>query len=264
MTAKTVDPAEAALAQVRGLCLAYPSAEEKISHGAPSFKAGGARGRMFVTFVDHHHDDGRLAIWVKSTPDVQRRLVRAHPERFFVPPYVGVNGWLGARLDLAGTDWIEIALLVEDAWLSVAPKNPGKVATSAPAVRKKPPARATTDAAVARGAYEKLAAWGAELPDAECAREAVHATWRVRKKAFAYFLDNHHGDGIVAVCVRVPLAEARTMIAADPKRLYSPAYIGPRGWLGVRLDTARVDWTFVARLVAESHRKVAPASTRTR
>jgi phosphoribosylglycinamide formyltransferase-1 len=81
----------------------------------------------------------------------------------------------------------------------------------------------------------------------------------VRKKVFAYFLDNHHGDGIIAACVKVnPRAHAR-LIGSAPKRFFSPAYIGSRGYLGMRLDTGRVDWRDVAARVRASYRSAAPA-----
>jgi len=51
---------------------------------------------------------------------MQRMLVEADPERFFVPPYVGHRGWLGMRLDRA-FDWEELAGMVEDAHAEVAP-----------------------------------------------------------------------------------------------------------------------------------------------
>ena len=64
---------------------------------------------MFLNFVDDHHADGRLAVWCKSTLEEQRRLVADDPEHFFVPPYVGVRGWVGMRLDRPGTDWIGLS-----------------------------------------------------------------------------------------------------------------------------------------------------------
>jgi predicted DNA-binding protein (MmcQ/YjbR family) len=84
------------------------------------------------------------------------------------------------------------------------------------------------------------------LPGAERRLSGSHATFLVRKKVFAYFLDDHHGDGIVDRARR------------DPKRYYLPAYIGPRGWFGLRLDRGRVDWREVASVVERSYRLTAP------
>src|ERR1700716_1993062 len=90
-----LSPAEAALERVRSTCLAFPEADEKISHGAPTFHV---RGKLFVMFADNHHKDGRLAIWCKAPPGSQSTLVASDPARFFVPPYVGVQGWVGVIL----------------------------------------------------------------------------------------------------------------------------------------------------------------------
>jgi phosphoribosylglycinamide formyltransferase-1 len=115
----------------------------------------------------------------------------------------------------------------------------------------------TTDPKTARQALERLTKICLALPQAECERESRHATFRFRKKVFAYFLDNHHGDGIVAACVRGDSREHARLIASAPKRFFSPAYIGPRGYLGVRLDTGRVDWKDVAARVGASYGRVA-------
>ena len=49
-------------------------------------------------------------------------LVGADPERFFVPPYVGHKGWVGARLD-GRPDWDEVAALVRRSYRLIAPKR---------------------------------------------------------------------------------------------------------------------------------------------
>ena len=55
-----------------------------------------------------------------STTELARALVEADPERFFVPPYVAHQGWLGVRLD-RGLHLDELAGIVEDAYAEVAP-----------------------------------------------------------------------------------------------------------------------------------------------
>ena len=252
-------PSDLAYARVREICLRFPAAEEKLSHGAPSFHV---RGRMFLMFVDNHHRDGRLAVWCKSTLDEQRRLVASTPARFFVPPYVGVKGWVGVVVDPNVADWIELSILTEHAWASVAPPRvlrEGQVSDGKPP----PPAaqRVTTDATVAREALDRLTALCLALPGATCERDSRHATYRVKKKVFAYFLDNHHGDGIVAACVKGDKREHARLIAAEPKRYYLPAYIGARGYLGIRIDSKRVDWKGVAERIAAAYRRAAGTHT---
>lgn len=89
-----------------------------MSHGQPTFFVGGKTA--FVMFMDNHHNDGRLALWCAATPEIQQMLIRSSPERFFVPPYVGYRGWVGVRLD-RDLPWTDIAGLIEDAFLTVAP-----------------------------------------------------------------------------------------------------------------------------------------------
>jgi predicted DNA-binding protein (MmcQ/YjbR family) len=96
------------------------------------------------------------------------------------------------------------------------------------------------------------------LPEASRRDQGSHSAFLVRKKIFAYYLDNHHGDGIVAVSCKAPPGENAELAALDPGRFYVPAYIGPRGWVALRLDNPRVDWGEVAELVADSYRLVAP------
>ena len=50
---------------------------------------------------------------------------------------------------------------------------------------------------------ERLSAVCLALPGATRELQGDHASFRVKKKVFAYFLNNHHGDGIVAVCAKV-------------------------------------------------------------
>lgn len=107
-----------ALALVRSLCLALPETSERPSHGHPAFFVRGKR--CFVMYLDDHHGDGRLAIWCAAPLGAQDELVETAPERYFVPPYVGYRGWVGLRLD-RGPSRDEVAAVVEDAYLAVAP-----------------------------------------------------------------------------------------------------------------------------------------------
>ena len=109
---------ERVLGRLRALCLELPEVEERPSHGAPTFFVRGKR--PFVMVLTNHHGDGRFAIWCAAGEGVQTMLVDADPGRFFVPPYVGHRGWLGARLD-RGLEWDELAGIVEDAFAEVAP-----------------------------------------------------------------------------------------------------------------------------------------------
>jgi hypothetical protein len=115
-----LDPAEReqVLGDLRKLCLALPETSERLSHGAPTFFI--REKRSFLMVMTNHHGDGRFAIWCAAPEGMQKMLVDGDPERFFVPPYVGHRGWLGLRLD-RGIHWDELAGIVEDAYVEVAP-----------------------------------------------------------------------------------------------------------------------------------------------
>jgi hypothetical protein len=106
------------LARLREVCLALPETSERLSHGAPTFFVRGKRA--FLMVLTDHHGDGRFAIWCAAPDGMQKMLVDADPDRFFVPPYVGHRGWLGARLD-GELNWDELTGIAEDAYAEVAP-----------------------------------------------------------------------------------------------------------------------------------------------
>jgi len=101
------------------------------------------------------------------------------------------------------------------------------------------------------------------LPEAVREDMGDHAGFSVRKKMFAYFLNNHHGDGIVSVCTRAFPGENKKLVEAQAGtktagKFYLPAYIGPRGWVGLRLDRGKVDWGEVRDLITASYLQAAP------
>ena len=111
---------DGALDLVRSICLSLPETEEKIAWSAPTFRV---RGRQFAMFLNNHHGDGKLALWCAAPAGAQQDLVAADPKHFFVPPYVGVGGWLGIRLDTKLRKGA-IAALIEQGYRTIAEKRP--------------------------------------------------------------------------------------------------------------------------------------------
>jgi predicted DNA-binding protein (MmcQ/YjbR family) len=103
------------VARLRDICLALPEAAEKETWSAPTFRV---RDKIFAMI---HHDQP-LAVWCKAPPGAQEMLVDDDPKRFFVPPYVGHNGWIGIYLDRR-TDWDDVADFIEDSYRMTAPKR---------------------------------------------------------------------------------------------------------------------------------------------
>ena len=110
--------------RVRKICMKLPEANEKISHGEPTWFAG--KGKVFAMIDGHHHDSPHLSVWLPQPLGAQEALIDADPERFFRPPYVGVSGWVGVVLDTR-PDWGVVAGLVREAYLHVATAKLRKV-----------------------------------------------------------------------------------------------------------------------------------------
>jgi len=88
-------------------------------HTTPTFRV---RDKISAQYEDGHHHTGRPALWCKAPPGAQDVLVGCDPKRFFVPPYVGHNGWIGVWLDVP-IDWDVVGGLVADSYRMTAPKR---------------------------------------------------------------------------------------------------------------------------------------------
>jgi len=115
------DAATAAiLERLRAICQAFPDAQEKISHGEPTWFAG--KGKVFAMFDDHHHGAEHVSVWLPAPPGAQEVLIANDPARFWRPPYLGHRGWIAIALD-AKPKWGLVADLVEQAYRLVAAKK---------------------------------------------------------------------------------------------------------------------------------------------
>jgi predicted DNA-binding protein (MmcQ/YjbR family) len=115
---RTLSKADGALVtRLREICLALPEANERVSHGEPTWFAG--KGKVFAMLDNHHHGSEHLGVWLPQPRGVQESLLAAQPKQFFRPPYVGVNGWIGVVLDTR-PDWKRVAQLVRESYVFVA------------------------------------------------------------------------------------------------------------------------------------------------
>ena len=92
------------------------------------------------------------------------------------------------------------------------------------------------------------------LPEAHEVEAWGEPTFRVNNKLFAMYAaaNNHHGAGHHAVWVKAMPVNQGLMIHANPKRFFSPPYVGAGGWIGIRLD-GRVNWKVVAETLKDGY-----------
>lgn len=84
-------------------------------------------------------------------------------------------------------------------------------------------------------------------------------TWWGGTKTFATYHDGHYHDGVPAIWIKAPPGAQEALISAAPERFYRPKYLGPSGWVALRL-TESTDWNEVDALLVEGYRLVAPTS----
>lgn len=109
------------LARVRGLALALPGSAEKVSHGRPAFYTT----KVFAYYGGSTKVDGA---WVRHDQSVVvqadllgQEVLRQRADAW-VPGYLGAAGWTGIDID-AGSDWEDIADLLEESFRATAPKR---------------------------------------------------------------------------------------------------------------------------------------------
>ena len=116
------DESDPHLEELRKICLAFPGADEKVSHGRPAFFTKKIFA-MFGAVTKGDHDSGDHAAALVFLPADDELLALEQDDRFFVPAYWGPYGWRAIDLDADGVDWHEIAELVEDSFRQTASKT---------------------------------------------------------------------------------------------------------------------------------------------
>ena len=97
------------------------------------------------------------------------------------------------------------------------------------------------------------------LPEAQEVEAWGEPTFRVRNKIFAMYAasDSHHGAGRPGVWVKSTHLLQDMLVHEDPDRYFAPPYVGPKGWLGIRLDR-RPNWKSVGELLRDAYLLTAP------
>jgi hypothetical protein len=104
---------------------------------------------------------------------------------------------------------------------------------------------------------DKLVEIGGTFPETTVEGDH-HLQFKVRGKSFAWYLDNHHGDGKIALCCKAAPGDQEFLIQADGEKFFRPAYLGANGWIGVRIDTPAVDWGEIRGFMMAAYKLNAP------
>ena len=118
------DDADPLLARLREICLGFPDAAEKVSHGRPNWYTT----KVFASFggkVKGDHADPLLDRALVFLPDPEDALALEQDPRIHVPAYWGPGGWRALRLDGPGpdggeVDWDEVAEFVDASYRQTA------------------------------------------------------------------------------------------------------------------------------------------------
>lgn len=78
-----------------------------------------------------------------------------------------------------------------------------------------------------------------------------------RTRSFVMFHDQHHGDGRLALWCAAPAGAQAMLVEANPDIYFVPRYVGPLGWVGVRLDR-RAPWSEITAIIDQAFRTRAP------
>ena len=108
--------AEALSGTLRSICLTLPHAEETLLKRGPTYRI---RGKIFA--MERNCADS-ASVWCRAPRQSRQVLVELDPDRYFVPPLVGISGWVGVRLS-DEFDWRDVAFLIRRSYRLVAPRR---------------------------------------------------------------------------------------------------------------------------------------------
>lgn len=107
------------LTKVREAALELPEAEERLSHGQPTFFVA---GKQFAQYRDNHHGDGKTVVCVRtSSLDEQAMLLEADPVTYSKPAYL--PSWISINLAGSNVDWDHVGDRIAESWELAAPRR---------------------------------------------------------------------------------------------------------------------------------------------
>lgn len=194
--------------------------------------------KTLATYVINHHGDGLVAIWLKVSREIQQTLIEMDSGMFFVPPYVGKQGWVGVLLSM-DTNWEEVVTVVHEAYEGVT----GKSLETQDQVSVKPPRDELLPVEIdpfnipeMQQLLFRVREFVKSLPDTHEVPQFGSPAFKVGKKSFLYvgFMDRRP-------CIEVWVGKDKQMGLASSPRFGIPKYTGHNGWLMCRTQFEQVD-----------------------
>jgi len=104
---------------------------------------------------------------------------------------------------------------------------------------------------------ERVRATCLALPDVTERPSHGSPAWFIKdKRTFVMYLDDHHGDGRLALWCAAPEGAQEMLVEGAPDHYFRPPYVGHRGWVGVRLDR-ELGWDEIAGVIEDAHETIA-------
>lgn len=237
---------------IRAICLGLPETEEVVSHGFPSFKV---TNKVFATYSVNHHGDGKVALLLNMSRDMQHMLVESAPLHFYVPPYSGTKGWVGVELN-KGISWDRVSQLAFEAYKRTAP---AKLAAKLLPVAVKPPTEEMKpediDPYLSKTNQQllvRLRQTCLSLPEVQEATQFGSPCFKAGQKTFCHL---HQWQNQTELQSWVG-PDRQVALTSFDDRYRIPAYIGHNGWISFSLSEP-LNWQEIEMLVVESYRHFA-------
>ena len=104
----------------------------------------------------------------------------------------------------------------------------------------------------------RLTKFAHALPEVEQADVGDHVGYALNGKRFAWILDDHHGDGRVALNAKGERGTNSALAEVHPERYHLPKYVAKQGWIGLWLDLPACDLAEAEGLIRDAWRLAAP------
>lgn len=208
-------------------------------------------------YVINHHGDGRVALWLKIPHALQETLLELGDSMFFLPPYLGKQGWVGIDLSMS-TKWDEVFAIVLVAYEYVS----GRSRDSGTELSVEPPTDALDateidpfDATNMRDVMRRLRSFLEQLPDVQETTHFGRPVFKTGKKTFLWtgFLNDEP-------CVEIWVGKEAQVQYHSDSRFAVPKYTGHNGWMLCQTNFAEND-DLVRELIVKSFRHFARKRT---